>query len=377
MAKRIAVVGAGWSGAVVGRELHDAGCQVEMFEQAANIGGHARMEWLNGVMYEPNGAHIFHTSNPSTRDYVNRFGLLRPYEHRVLTQIYLDENDDEPVLVKFPPQIDELKTLRIWPQVEQELAQLPPQPAGEDFETFVTSMMGPTLFRLFIRDYTQKQWGRPASELSSSFAPKRVDLRSDGYDRLFRDTFEYFPAEGYNSVIEAIVAPLAITCGVRLTVDDLDALAKSYDAVVLTGPLDTFLHRDGELEWRGIRMVSRYTHTEDPGGTVTAAYVVNHPSARVPYTRTVETKHASGQQIGGTVVSEEFPGAPARHYPLPTVDRRHEKRNEELKQEILGVSPLPLFFCGRLANYVYINQDQAIESALEAATEVGDALGIR
>lgn len=361
---RVIVVGAGWSGAVVARELHDAGVDVLVVERAEVVGGHSRAEVLNGVVYEPNGAHIFHTSNRRVAEYVQRFGMVRPYEHRVLTEVYLRADDDEPTLLSWPPQVDELEALPDWPLIERELAELPEQPAGDDFESWVVSLMGQRLYELFIEGYTRKQWGCEPSELSSRFAPKRVDLRNDGYTRLFRDTWEFFPPTGANSTIEAILQPVRVTCGVEVGVDDVLDLFGPADAVVVTAPLDDFLGRPGELAWRGIRMVSRYVPTDTPDGTVTAAYVVNRPSERVPYTRTVETKHASGQQIGGTVVSEEHPGAPARHYPVPTVDGRYEERNAELQQEVRErLSNTQVHFCGRLSTYTYIDQDQAIDRA--------------
>lgn len=117
-------------------------------------------------------------------------------------------------------------------------------------------------------------------------------------------------------------------------------------------------------------MRSRHIPVSDPNGTVTSGYVINHPSLRVPYTRTVETKHASGQSIHATVVSEEYPGSPDRHYPVATPERRFERRNELLKREIRERSPIPVFFCGRLANYTYINQDEAIRDGFTIAAEV-------
>jgi UDP-galactopyranose mutase len=373
--RRVAVVGAGWAGAVVARGLHDRGWQVEVLEKADRVGGHSRSEVLNGVVYEPNGAHIFHTSNPAVAEFVQGFGLTRPYGHCVLTEVYLRDDDEEPVLLSWPPQIEELRELPIWPEIEQEIAALPETPTGDDFETYVVSLMGPTLYRLFIRDYTVKQWGCSPTELSSSFAPKRVELRSDGYRRLFRDTWEFFPADGVNSVIEAILAPVPITCGVLVDHTTLDDLARTYEAVVVTAPLDDFAGKPGTLAWRGITMKSRYVPVDGKGDTVTPAYVVNRPSLRFPYTRTVETKHATGQQVEGTVVSEEYPGAPARHYPVPTVDRRYEQLNDELKDELRRNSPVPLFYCGRLANYQYINQDQAIEQGFAAVEEVDRLMG--
>lgn len=372
----VLVVGAGWSGAVVARMLHDDGIPVHVVERAEVVGGHSRCEVLNGVVYEPNGAHIFHTSNERVAAYVQRFGMARPYEHRVLTEVFLREDDDQPRLLSWPPQVDELRELPDWPIIERELAELPAQPAGDDFETWVVSLMGRHLYELFIEGYTRKQWGCDPSELSSRFAPKRVDLRRDGYTRLFRETWEFFPAAGAADIIEEILRPVPVTCGVEVGVDDVSDVVGRPSAVVVTAPLDDFLGRRGELAWRGIRMVSRYTPTDSASGTVTPAYVVNRPSLRVPYTRTVETKHASGQQINGTVVSEEHPGAPARHYPVATVDGRHEAHNQRLQAEVRErLGGLAVHFCGRLSTYTYIDQDQAIDRALTCAEAVAKEMG--
>ena len=371
----VAVIGAGWSGAVCARELTDRGHDVEVLERAPVVGGHSRAEVLDGVVYEPNGAHIFHTSDRRVADYVHRFGLTRPYRHCVLTEVHLDEGDD-PVLLSWPPQVEELRRLPVWPTIERELDARPPEPHGADFATWVTSLMGPTLYRLFIEGYTAKQWGRPASELSSSFAPRRVDLRTDGYRGLFRDTWEHYPPEGVNSVIEAVLAPVAVTCGAAVGADDLEALAATHDAVVVTAALDDLLGRPDELAWRGVAMRSTFHPTEELDGTVTPAYVVNRPSPLVPWTRTVESKHATGQRIHGTVVSHELPGAPARHYPVPTVEGHGERRNAELADEVRArAGGAHVDFCGRLATYRYIDQDEAIADALATAEAVHVALG--
>ena len=154
-----------------------------------------------------------------------------------------------------------------WPLIERELADLPASRAGDDFETWVVSLMGRRLYELFIEGYTRKQWGCEPSELSSRFAPKRVDLRDDGYTRLFRDTWEFFPERGASAIIEAILQPVPVTCGVEVGVDDIDDVAPDADVVVVTAPLDDFLGRPGTLAWRGIHMVSRYVPTATEDGT--------------------------------------------------------------------------------------------------------------
>lgn len=370
----VAVVGAGWAGCVAARALHDLGHPVHLFERSDRVGGHSRAETLHGVVFEPNGPHIFHTSDRRVAGLVQRYGMRRSFAHRVLAEVFLDDADEHPRILSWPPQVGELRELPVWPRIEAELANRPAVPSRTDLAAYAESIMGATLYRLFVRDYTVKQWGRDPSELSSGFGPKRLDLRTDGDRRLFRDTWEFFPPAGAQPVIEAVARPVPLTTGSELRLPELAELGRRFRAVVLTVALDEFVGRPGELAWRGIRTVSHYTPLADPHGTLTPGYQVNRPSLRRPYTRTVETKHATGQAVRATVVTEEYPGAPARHYPVPTVDGRHQRQNQRLQAEIRGASPVPVFFCGRLASYRYLDQDEAIGQGLACAEQVATSL---
>ncbi len=367
---RVAVIGAGWAGCTAARVLHDEGCTAHVFEAGHAVGGHSRAASVNGVLFELEGPHIFHTSNPDVARFVQRFGMRRPYVHHSLTEVILDDDTDESIILSWPLQVEELRNLPTWEAVEKELAACPPRPGGENLESYCVSMRGPTLYRLFIEGYTMKQWGRHPSDLSSRFAPSRLDLRTDGDRRLFRDSWEFFPADGPQATIENITRPLPVTFGQHVRLPDVEDLHREFDAVVITAPLDDFVGVEGALEWRGIRSVSQHLPLDDPAATVTPGYVVNQPSLRRAYTRTVETKHATGQTAPGTVVTREYPGAPRRHYPVPTVDMRYERRDAELQDEIRSRSPLVPFFCGRLANYTYVNQDVAIGQGMITAREV-------
>lgn len=369
MPLKVAVVGAGWTGASCARTLVDEGCAVEIFEKTSVVGGHSRADSLRDVVYEPNGAHIFHTDDEEVARFVGRFGMGRRYEHKVLTLVHLDDRDD-PVLLSWPLQVDELERLTLWPTIRAELDNLPPQPSGESLEEYAISLMGQTLYRLFIYGYSVKHWGQDPRFLSSSIAPKRIDLRTDGDRRLFRDRYQFFEPTGCNEVIERMVAAITLNSGTSIGLSDVVEAGHTFDAWMITAPLDDLVGRPGELDWRGIEMRSRYVAVDDPDGTVTAGYVVNFPDLRYPFTRTVETKHATGQLAPGTVVSEEYPGAPSRHYPIPTVDRRFERSNDALKLFVRDEAPVPVYFCGRLANYQYINQDQAVRQGIDCARTV-------
>jgi UDP-galactopyranose mutase len=364
---KIAVIGAGWSGAAAARCLNDGGIAVEVFEKAAVVGGHSRVEEMDGVVYEPNGPHIFHTSDAEVAAFVHRFGMCRPFAHCPLTEILVD---GEPRLFSWPLQLDELRQLPQWGRIRSELDRRTAQPSQENFEDYCVSLTEKPCTGFCLPAHRQ-QWDIEPRKLSAQFAPKRIDLRRDNDRRLFRDTWQYFPERGVNSIIEAILVPVAVRFSAEILLPDLrDHLHRDFDGAICTSPLDSFAVGHGELAWRGVRSRAVFHPTDDPKGTVTDGYTINRPHERVAFTRSVETKHASGQLIRGTIVCEEYANGEDRHYPVLTADDRNQRVNESLKQFIREQSPIPIWFCGRLANYQYINQDQAIRQGMDAANAI-------
>lgn len=147
------------------------GVDVEVFERAANVGGHSRSETLNGVAYEPNGAHIFHISNEHVADYVERFGLSRPYEHCVKTQVHLGD-DHALTLLSWPPQLEELRSLRLWPTIEKELTALPATPARHSSSPSRPSRRSSGAVTM----KASKSCCMPARSSSNSSAPQVTDV---------------------------------------------------------------------------------------------------------------------------------------------------------------------------------------------------------
>jgi UDP-galactopyranose mutase len=237
--------------------------------------------------------------------------------------------------------------------------------------------MGPVLYERFVKPYTEKQWGRPAATLSAAWAPRRVAVRWDNDPYLFPDAFQGWPAGrgGYTDLVNALIeSPLIeLRTSTKISEPNLEAFVSNdaCSAVVLTCPLDVFAGFElGQLEWRGILVRHVYVPHVD---LAQSAMSVNYPGPEFPFIRIHETKHASGQQCDGTVLGFEFTGAPTRYYPveLPTTRALNDRYKDLIRRRH---SAVPLFFAGRLANYAYIDMDDCMRQAIDAAEEILDGV---
>lgn len=359
------IIGAGFTGLTAARCLVDQGHHVQIIEASHHLGGAARSEILHGIHYEPNGPHIFHTDNERVIEFTKRFVRFNGYEHRVSSITSLGT-------LSWPPQIGELRQSRLWPQISEELEKRPETPTAENFEDYAIELMGRTLYEVFIKEYTEKQWNKPVYELSSSFAPKRIDLREDGDTRLFRDAkLQGWPVGGWSEFAERIGHGLPVSFGESVTLDTCKS--GGYAGVIVTAPLDQFME-EPRLAWRGVR----WTHSYEPKAVhVLPTGVVNTPLAGTPFTRMIETKIMEAgpweSELPGTIVSYEYPGADAKHYPVADVHGDNRRHANEL---ITRLESLPGNFvaAGRLAQYVYIDTDQAINMGMKAARRVLDGV---
>jgi UDP-galactopyranose mutase len=371
------IVGGGLAGASTAMFLRKAGIEPVVFERAAVPGGLVRSDRMNGVIYEPSGSHIFHTDDEEVWRIVTGLVPFNGYEHRVQTMV-------EGRLVRWPIMQEDLEQLSFGADALAYLGEERPplSPDDVDFETWCLRLMGRDMYEAFVKPYTEKQWGRPASELAADFAPKRVQVRTDGDDRLFKDRFQGFPDGredvGYADLIDRMLDGVEVRTGVDVRLDWLDGELERLGRgerpafVVVTAPLDELAGNAlGELEWRGLRFEHSYVadveHAQE-------RMVVNWPGLEFPWIRTHETKHASTQEVPGTVLSYEFTGAPTRYYPVPGRDgssRRLNDRYQELVADRLERRGPKVRFVGRLAQFMYYDQDDVIRQALDTVSALG------
>lgn len=357
----VLIVGAGYAGSVMARELAEAGHRVHLIDKRPHIAGNAFDELdQHGVLVHRYGPHIFHTNGERIFKYLSRFTGWRPYEHRVRGvvdgKMYPFPINRDTLNQLYALDLDEAGAAAFFERVRE-----PREPVATS-EDVVLNSVGRDLYEKFFLNYTRKQWGLDPSELKAGVAA-RIPVRTNTDDRYFTDTFQAMPLHGYTKMFEAMLDHPGIS--VELGVDFADVRQRGgYNHVVYTGPIDAYFDfRYGHLPYRSLRF--EHEHLAD-----TSQYqetgTINYPNDHA-YTRITEFKHLTGQQHSGTSIVREYPQADGDpYYPVPRAENEALfKRYEALAKQEANVT-----FVGRLAQYRYYNMDQVVGSALAASRQL-------
>ena len=349
------IVGAGFAGAVIAERLAtQLNKRVLIIDKRDHIAGNA-YDCLDahGILIHKYGPHIFHTNSIDVAAHLSKFTEWRPYEHRVLASV---DNQLLPVPINLDT-VNRLYNLTLDAEGMKEFlaARAIPSNNIRTSEDIVVSRVGRELYEKFFRNYTRKQWGLDPSELDSSVAG-RIPVRFDRDDRYFTDSFQAMPLHGFTRMFERMLDHPNIT--VRTGVE-FSEIERTYPTaqIVYTGPIDEYFNfRFGVLPYRSLEFKHETHHQE----RFQAAPVVNYPNDHA-YTRVTEFKYLTGQKHASTSIVYEFPrseGDP--YYPIP----RPENAALYAKYKTLADARTNLHFCGRLANYKYLNMDQVVAQAL-------------
>ncbi|MBN1830667.1 MAG: UDP-galactopyranose mutase [Deltaproteobacteria bacterium] len=360
------IVGAGFTGSVIAECLaREGGQRVCIIERRSYVGGLANdFTDAHGVRCHRYGPHIFHTKSQTVWSYLSRFTSWRRYEHRVVANV-------DGRLMPFPINRDTINSLyglklNSAREMKRFLAERSERTNNlRTSEAFVVAKVGRDLYERFFRGYTRKQWGVDASNLDRSVCA-RIPIRMNRESRYYLDPLQGIPLDGYEALFSRILSHPNVEVQ---TSEDFEQLPKniSYDHLVYTGPIDRFYgYRHGKLPYRSIATEFKNLPTPD-GKLIQATPQINYPSEDVPYTRSVEFRHLTGQQHMSSTIGLEFSFATGEPcYPFPSLEsRKIYRRYRRLAAKEHGIT-----FVGRLAQYQYLNMDQVVAQALLAAARI-------
>lgn len=364
------VVGSGFFGLTIAERAASAGKQVVVIDRRSHIGGNAysEAEPETGIEVHRYGAHLFHTSNETVWEYVNRFTQFTSYVHKVYSN-FKGEVYPLPINLGTINQFfraaygpDEARALIAQQAEEFDTKQ------AKNLEEKGISLIGRPLYEAFIRDYTSKQWQTPTTELPAEVI-SRLPVRYTYDNRYFNDKYEGLPVDGYTAWLERMADHPNIE--VRLGTDFFDEsqplnkrAVVGTVPVVYTGPVDRYFdYAEGELGWRTLDFEQEVLPTGDFQGTS----VMNYAGSDVPYTRIHEFRHFHPEReypADKTVIMREYSRFATRddepYYPVNTP----EDRDRLLKYRELTAAEDRVLFGGRLGTYQYLDMHMAIGSAL-------------
>lgn len=363
------VVGAGLYGAVFAHEAKKKGKKVLVIDKRPNIAGNVYTEDVEGIHVHKYGAHIFHTNNRKVWEYVNQFAEFNRFTNSPVANYHGE-------LYSLPFNMYTFN--KMWGVVtpEEAAAKIEEQKkaAGitepKNLEEQAISLVGTDIYEKLVKGYTEKQWGRPCSELPS-FIIKRLPVRLTFDNNYFNALYQGIPMGGYTKMVANMLEGIEVKLGV-----DYLAEKEAYDAmaekVIYTGAIDAYFgFKLGALEYRSVRFETELLDKPNFQGNA----AVNYTDAETPWTRIIEHKwfefgkDDEGNEIPKTVISREYSSEwkPGDEPYYPVNDEKNGILYAEYKK--LAEGEQKVVFGGRLGEYKYYDMDSVIASALEMCAQ--------
>lgn len=357
------VVGAGLFGSIFAYEANKQGKKCLVIDKRDHIGGNIYCESIEDINVHKYGAHIFHTSNKEVWDYVNSFVEFNRYTNCPVAN-YKGELYNLPFNMNTFYQLWKVKTpkeaiAKIEEQVKEANIEEP-----KNLEEQAIKLVGKDIYKKLIKGYTEKQWGKKATELPS-FIIKRLPVRLTFDNNYFNDKYQGIPVGGYNKIIEKMLENVDVRLNTNFF-ENREELESIADKIVFTGMIDEFYnYKFGTLEYRSLRFEHELLEEENHQGNA----VVNYTEYEVPYTRIIEHKHFEYGTQPKTVITREYPATWAKgdepYYPI----NNDENNALYAKYKELADKEENVIFGGRLAQYKYYDMHHVIEQALNCVKE--------
>ena len=357
------VVGSGLYGAIFAHEAKKRGKKVLVIDKRPNIAGNIYTEEVEGINVHKYGAHIFHTNNKEVWQYITQFAEFNRFTNSPVAN-YKGELYSLPFnMYTFNKMWGVVTPEEAAAKIEEQRQEIKGEP--KNLEEQAISLVGRDIYEKLIKGYTEKQWGRPCTELPS-FIIRRLPVRLTFDNNYFNALYQGIPMGGYTKMVENMLEGIEV----RLNTDylenkeELDSLA---DKVVYTGPIDAYFnYKLGTLEYRSVRFETEVLDKPNFQGNA----AVNYTDAETPWTRIVEHKWFEFGTQPKTVISREYSSewklGDEPYYPV------NDEKNGALYAEYkkLGEAETKVIFGGRLGEYKYYDMDAVIAAALAKVKEV-------
>lgn len=353
------IVGAGLFGSVFAYEAKKKGKTCLVIDKRDHIAGNIYCEEIEGINVHKYGAHIFHTSNKKVWEYINQFAEFNNYINSPVA-VYKDELYNLPFNMNTFSKMWGIRT----PQEAKEIIEKQIKELNitepKNLEEQALSLAGRDVYEKLIKGYTEKQWGRPCTELPA-FIIKRLPFRFIYDNNYFNDRYQGIPMGGYTKIVEKMLDGIDVKTGT----DYFEFIRENPDVAektVFTGMIDEYFgYKLGALEYRSVRFETEVLDTDNYQGNA----VVNYTDREVPYTRIIEHKHFEFGKQEKTVISREF--SSEWHQGMEPYYPVNDDKNNTLFEEYrkLAEKEENVIFGGRLGNYKYYDMDKVIEAALE------------
>lgn len=345
------IVGSGLTGSTIARILTDYGQQVTILERKDHIAGNVfDYKHESGAMVHHYGPHYFRCGSEKIWNFLNRFTSFYNWA-AVLKSKVESEYLSWPVNEAF-----------INARVGEDWNLFQGTPSN--FEEVCLSRMPAAIYEMFIKGYTEKQWGVRATELSKDLAT-RITINKGTVNTLTPNhRWNALPANGYTEMVKGIIGDIPV----HLNFDYLQNRdqVKANKLLIFTGPVDEFFDfKFGKLKYRGQNRRIEYLPETDQ---VQPCIQVNYSNPDDPRIRTIEWKHLMPEEvkptIKGTVLTHETPFTPQEsgQYEYPFPDKENADLYQKYKAEAESLTDT--LICGRLGEYRYYDMDQAIGRAM-------------
>jgi UDP-galactopyranose mutase len=364
------IVGAGLYGATFAHRAKQAGKISLVLDRRPHIGGNIYCENIEGINVHKYGAHIFHTSNKKVWDFVNSIVEFNRYTNSPVAN-YKGEYFNLPFNMNTFYQMWGTKTpaeakAKIDEQKADAIAKMMAEGIEEprNLEEQAIALIGNDIYEKLIKGYTEKQWGRPCSQIPA-FIIKRLPVRFIYDNNYFNDKYQGIPIGGYNKLIEGLLEGIEVKCNVDF-LKEKEKYEQMADKILYTGAIDEFYDfRFGKLAYRTISFEHELYEASNWQGNA----VVNYTDADIPYTRIIEHKHFEMfgdeiERISKTVISKEYStewkDGMEPYYPI----NDEENNSLYMKYKALADKEEGYLFGGRLADYKYYDMHNIVEKAL-------------